>query len=94
MTANNKKNIQVQIDLELSAEAEAIFKQLNLTPTMAITAFYNYVAATGALPFDKEFKKLTARELATLRFLRAEKDIPVHEITTEKELDNWLNEDW
>lgn len=94
MAANNKKKVQVKINPELSDEAEAIFKQLNLTPTMAITAFYNYVAATGALPFDKDFKELTAGELATLRFLRADKDIPVHEITTQKELDNWFNEDW
>jgi len=94
MTANNKKKVQVQIDLKLSSEAEAIFKQLDLTPTTAITAFYNYVAATGELPFDKNFKKLTARELATMRFLRADKDTPVHEITTKKELDNWFNEDW
>jgi len=94
MTASNKKKIQVKINPELSNEAEAIFKQLNLTPTMAITAFYNYVAATGELPFDKDFKKLTARELATMRFLRADKDTPVHKITTKKELDNWFNEDW
>ena len=94
MTANNKKKIQVKINPELSNEAEVIFKQFDLTPTTAITAFYNYVAATGELPFDKDFKKLTARELATMRFLRADKDIPVHEITTQKELDDFLNEDW
>ena len=94
MTSNNKKKAQVQIDLELSNKAGDTFKELNLTPEMAITAFYNYVAATGELPFDRKFEKLTARELATLRLLRAEKNIPVHEIKTQKDFENWLNEDW
>ena len=45
-------NINVRIDGEVKAGAEAVFKRLGLTPTTAISLFYNQVIRTNSIPFE------------------------------------------
>jgi len=90
MTTSSKKKVQIQVNRELSEEAEAIFQELGLSTTTAITAYYKRVVAEGGLPFKLE---LSAREIAVLQFKNAEKGLPVTDkIETKKQLDKWLSE--
>ena len=44
--------IFVRIDSKVKADAEAILKQLGVTPSSAILMFYNQIILTGGVPFD------------------------------------------
>ena len=44
-------NVNVRMDEQIKAKAEAIFAQLGMTPTTAITLFYNQVIRTSSIPF-------------------------------------------
>lgn len=62
-------NVNIRIDQEIKEKAEAIFKQLGLTPTTAITLFYNQVIRTKSIPFELKTKtpnKSTKRALKEL----------------------------
>ncbi len=39
-----KKRIQVQVDKSLADEGDAVLNELGLTPTTAITMFYNWLS--------------------------------------------------
>ena len=45
-------NINVRIDSDIKASAEKVFSKLGLTPTTAITLFYNQVIRTNSIPFE------------------------------------------
>ena len=45
-------NVNVRIDNEIKANAEAVFAKLGLTPTAAINLFYNQVIRTNSIPFE------------------------------------------
>ena len=45
-------NINVRIDNEVKANAEAVFNKLGITPTAAISLFYNQVIRTNSIPFE------------------------------------------
>ena len=45
-------NINVRIDSDIKANAEKVFSKLGLTPTTAITLFYNQVIRTNSIPFE------------------------------------------
>lgn len=90
MTTSSKKKVQIQVNRELSEEAEAIFQELGLSTTTAITAYYKRVVAEGGLPFEL---KLSSQEMAVLQFKNAEKGLPVTDkIETKEQLDKWLSE--
>ena len=44
--------IFVRIDSKVKADAEAILKQLGVTPSSLITMLYHRVILTGGVPFD------------------------------------------
>jgi len=44
--------VRARIDPDLKAEVEALFKQLGLSTTEAITMFYHQVKLRNGLPFD------------------------------------------
>lgn len=46
-----KATINVRIDTELKAQAEAELKKLDISTTKAISYLYGYVAQHGKLPF-------------------------------------------
>ena len=45
-------NINIRINSEIKTNAEAVFEKLGLTPTTAITLFYNQVIRTNSIPFE------------------------------------------
>ena len=44
-------NINIRIDEKIKNNAESVFAELGLTPTTAITLFYNQVVRTRSIPF-------------------------------------------
>ncbi len=45
-------NINVRIDNKVKANAETVFAYLGITPTAAISLFYNQVIRTNSIPFE------------------------------------------
>ena len=45
-------NVNVRIDSKVKENAEAVFAKLGITPTMAISLFYNQVIRTNSIPFE------------------------------------------
>ena len=45
-------NVNVRIDNNIKINAENVFKSLGITPTAAITLFYNQVIRTNSIPFE------------------------------------------
>ena len=45
-------NINVRIDNNVKEDAEAVFASLGITPTAAISLFYNQVIRTNSIPFE------------------------------------------
>ena len=45
-------NVNVRINNDVKANAENVFKRLGITPTTAITLFYNQVIRTNSIPFE------------------------------------------
>jgi len=45
------EQLNVRMDPEVKASAEAVFRELGLTPTQAITLFYHQVSLQQGLPF-------------------------------------------
>lgn len=45
-------NINIRIDQGTKSKAEQVFEKLGLTPTTAITLFYNQVIRTNSIPFE------------------------------------------
>lgn len=45
-------NINIRIDGETKKKAEQVFSKLGMTPTTAITLFYNQVIRTKSIPFE------------------------------------------
>ena len=45
-------NINVRIDSKVKESAEAVFASLGITPTAAISLFYNQVIRTNSIPFE------------------------------------------
>jgi len=52
MEERRMANINVRIDEEVKKEAEAVFSSLGITPTAAISLFYNQVIRTNGIPFE------------------------------------------
>ena len=45
-------NINVRIDSNVKENAEKVFAHLGITPTAAISLFYNQVIRTNSIPFE------------------------------------------
>ncbi len=90
LTVDAKKRLQFKMNHELADEANAIFEQLGLTPTVVITALYKRVVAEGRIPF--EFG-LTEDERAAISLARTiyNSDIPV--LDDPDEIEQYLSED-
>ena len=48
-------SINVRIDTEVKEKAEKVFSKLGITPTAAISLFYNQVIRTNSIPFIVPF---------------------------------------
>ena len=65
--------IRTRVEPELKQEAEKVFATLGISPTEAITLFYQQTALHNGLPF--ELKIPTAETLAVVRQVRSGKGL-------------------
>ncbi len=82
--------VQVNIDPELKQSAENIIKEIGLTPTAVINGMYKQIVATGKIPLSFS---LTSRQRAELELREVSKKVPVQEVKTKEELEEFFNED-
>jgi len=85
-----KKKVQINIDRELADEAEAVFEDIGLNQTIALTAFYKKVVAEGGMPFDL---KQTPEQKANRRLREALKGIPVQKLENRKQVEAWFEDE-
>lgn len=90
MTTKEKKKVQVMIDQQTAIDAENILSKLGINPTTAINALYTRIVATNSLPFSLE---LSEDEKADLQLKSALAKLPVEEIKTQKDMEDFINED-
>ena len=45
-------NVNIRIDNDIKKNAELVFARLGMSPTTAITLFYNQVIRTNSIPFE------------------------------------------
>lgn len=62
-------NINVRIDNSVKEGAEAVFAKLGITPTAAISLFYNQVIMTDSIPFELKVKTSNKETLEALQEL-------------------------
>lgn len=60
-------NINIRIDEKVKKNAESVFTQLGLTPTTAITLFYNQVIRTNSIPFELALEKPNRKTIKAMR---------------------------
>ena len=82
--------VQVNIDPELKQSAENIIKELGLTPTAVINGMYKQIVSTGKIPLSFS---LTPRQRAELELREVSKKVPVQEVKTKEELEEFFNKD-
>ena len=82
--------VQVNIDPELKQSAENIIKEIGLTPTAVINGMYKQIVATGKIPLSFS---LTSKQRAKLELREISKKVPVREVKTKEELEEFFNED-
>ncbi|GEO68255.1 type II toxin-antitoxin system RelB/DinJ family antitoxin [Levilactobacillus acidifarinae] len=87
-SATKSQKIQVTVDRSLADKTEAIFSQLGLSPSTAITMFLKQVAVTGSIPFNVT---LTERQKAALNLQAALKqaDRPINDLSTPEGYRRW-----
>lgn len=68
-------NINVRIDSNVKEGAEAVFAKLGITPTAAISLFYNQVIMTDSIPFEL---KVTKPNEATKEALKEVEEMEKH----------------
>lgn len=90
MTIEAKKKIQVNIDKTLAEQAEAVFHDVGLNQTSALTAFYKKVVAEGGIPFDLH---QTSEQKADMALLDATRKIPIKDLKTTDQVKAWFNDE-
>lgn len=82
--------VQVNIDSELKHSAEDIIKEIGLTPTAVINGMYKEIVATGRIPLSFS---LTPKQRAELELREASKKVPIREIKSKEDFEEFFNED-
>ncbi|MGP4116901.1 hypothetical protein ACS4N0_06965 [Levilactobacillus zymae] len=83
-----QETFQFSLDRSLAQDVQTILDRLNLTPTEAITMFYQCTAMAGQLPFsDSQLSR--AKALAELQ--RAAKTRPIDDLNDPAKLQAWLD---
>lgn len=59
-------NVNVRIDSDIKAKAESVFASLGITPTAAISLFYNQVIRTGSIPFELKVDTPNSKTLSAI----------------------------
>ena len=82
--------VQVNIDSDLNRSAEEIIKAVGLTPTAVINGMYKEIVATGKIPLSFS---LTPRQRAELELKEVSRKVPVREIESKEDFEEFFNED-
>ena len=91
MSAKAKtQKVQANVESTLKATAEEVIKEVGLTPTAVINSLYKEIAATGRIPLSFS---LTPEQMATLELREVSKAVPVREVKTKKDFEEFFNED-
>ena len=75
-TMSKTDQIQVRIDPETKAAAEAVFAKLGIRPSEAVRMFYHQVELSQGIPF--EVRVPNAETLQAIADLEAENDLVQH----------------
>ncbi|GEO70617.1 hypothetical protein [Levilactobacillus acidifarinae] len=83
-----QETFQFSLDCSLAQDAQTIFDRSNLTPTEAITMFYQCTVMAGQLPFsDSQLSQ--AKALTDLQ--RAAKNRPIDDLNDPARRQAWLD---
>lgn len=84
------KKVQVNVDRTTADNAEEIMKEIGVTPSVVVNTLYKEIEATGKIPLSFS---LTPRQRAEMELDRATKGLSVKHLRTQKELEDFFNED-
>jgi DNA-damage-inducible protein J len=84
------KKVQVNVDRTTADNAEEIMKEIGVTPSVVVNTLYKEIEATGKIPLSFS---LTPRQRAEMELDRATKGLPVKHLRTQKELEDFFDED-
>ncbi|EEW52645.1 type II toxin-antitoxin system RelB/DinJ family antitoxin [Limosilactobacillus antri] len=84
------KKVQVNVDRTTADNAEEIMKEIGVTPSVVVNTLYKEIEATGKIPLSFS---LTPRQRAEMELNRATQDLPVKHLRTQKELEDFFDED-
>lgn len=82
--------VQANINSQLKSSAEEIIREVGLTPTAVITSLYSEIVATGKIPLSFS---LTPEQRANLELREASKSVPIKELKTPKDYEEFFDED-
>lgn len=88
MSATSK--VQANVNSQLKTNAEEIIKEVGLTPTAVINSLYSEIVATGKIPLSFS---LTPQQKADLKLRQASELVPVKELKTKNDFEEFFNED-
>lgn len=84
------KRVQANLDPDLKTEAEAIIKEVGLTPTAVINGLYKEIVATGRIPLSFS---LTPSQRTDMAVREASKKVPVRKLKTRQEIEDFFNDE-
>lgn len=84
-----QSRVQANVDPAIKDVAESVIKEVGLTPTVVINSLYRKIAATGKIPLDFS---LTPKQMADLELREVSKAVPVHELKTAKDIEEFFDE--
>lgn len=82
--------VQVNINSDLKKQAEKIIEGLGFTSTIVINEMYKQIVATGEIPFNIS---LTPKQKTIMELKEVSKKVPVHDIKSKKDFENFFSED-
>ena len=82
--------VQANVDADVKDMAESVIKAVGLTPTVIINGLYRKIATTGKIPLDFS---LTSEQMADLQLQNAVKKLPVKNLRTKKEIEDFFNDE-
>lgn len=82
--------VQVNINSDLKKQAEKIIERLGFTSTIVINEMYKQIVATGEIPINIS---LTPKQKTIMELKEVSKKVPVHDIKSEKDFENFFSED-
>lgn len=84
------KKIQANVDYNIALEAEGILEQLGINTSTAINTLFRQIIQNGGLPYEL---KVDDRSKVKWEIKQRAKNIPTRELNTDKQIEEWFNEE-